>query len=85
MHLRASSTGYGLLGQQNFSLVLLWTTVWITCVKRHRACAHIGEMLGSQLLVRPSVGVLTWGNAVRTLCINKELELSTHRAAMTDK
>ena len=25
---------------------VLCTTMWISCVKRCRACAHIGEMLG---------------------------------------
>ena len=33
----------------NVSQVLLCTTMWITCVKRRRACAHIGEMLGIPL------------------------------------
>src|SRR5690348_347847 len=33
----------------NVSQVLLCTTMWITCVKRRWACAHIGEMLGIPL------------------------------------
>jgi len=31
---------------ENVLQALLCTTMWITCVKRLRACAHIGEMLG---------------------------------------
>jgi chromosome partitioning protein len=33
-------------GQENFLSALLCTTMWITCAKRPRACARIGEMLG---------------------------------------
>jgi hypothetical protein len=28
----------------------LWTTMCIICVKPRRACAHIGEMMGTPLL-----------------------------------
>jgi hypothetical protein len=31
---------------ENVVQALLCTTLWISCVKRPRACAHIGEMLG---------------------------------------
>ena len=33
-------------GHENVLQALLCTTMWITCAKRRRACAHIGEMLG---------------------------------------
>src|SRR5262249_62367702 len=52
---RSSRAGELLIG-------LLWTTVWITCVKRRYTCAHIGEMLGNPLLVRPGIRAFTWEN-----------------------
>ena len=34
---------------ENVLQALLCTTMWISCVKQRRACAHIGEMLGIAL------------------------------------
>ena len=82
---RAPVNGTGLLRKGNFISVLLCTTLWITCVKRRPACAHFGEMLGSPLPVRSFNEALTWENIVYTLCIDKELKLSTHHTAPTDK
>ena len=64
---------------------LLCITVWITCVKRDRACAHIGERLGSPLPGRTHNRVLTWENIIHALCIDKESQLSTRHAAMDRK
>ena len=50
---------------------LLCITMWITCVKRRRACAHIGEMLGIVLPGRARNRAFTWESAIRALCMEK--------------
>ena len=64
---------------------LLCTTMWITCVKRRQACAHIGEMLGIVLPGRAHDRAFTWESTARTLCMEKKPELSTRRAAIAHK
>ena len=64
---------------------LLCTTMWITCVKRRRACAHIGELLGIVLPGRARNRALTWESAIHALCIEKKTELSTRHAAIAHK
>src|SRR5208337_2668989 len=64
---------------------LLCTTMWITCVKRRRACAYTVEMLGIRLPGRARNRAFTWESAIRTLCIGKNLKLSTRHAAIADK
>ena len=84
--LEASATRDGTVFTAGELLIsLLWTTMWITCVKRRYTCAHIGEMLGNPLLVRPGIRTFTWANTVHALCINKEPKLSTHHTEATDK
>jgi hypothetical protein len=64
---------------------LLCTTMWITCVKRRRACAHIGEMLGIRGPGRAHDRAFTWESAIRALCMEKKTELSTRRAAIAHR
>ena len=64
---------------------LLCTTMWISCVKRRRACALIGEMLGIALPGRARNRAFAWESAIRALCIEKEPELSTRHAATAHK
>jgi len=70
---------------ENVLQALLWTTMWITCVKRRRACAHIGEMLGIVLPGRVRNRAFTWESAIRALWVEKERELSTRHAAIAHK
>ena len=72
-------------GQENFSPALLCTTMWITCAKRRRACAHIGEMLGIVLPGRARNRAFTWESAIYALWMEKERELSTRHAAIAHK
>jgi len=71
--------------QENVLPALLCTTMWITCVKRRRACAHIGEMLGIVLPGRARNRAFTWESAIHALWTEKEPELSTHHAATAHK
>ena len=64
---------------------LVCTTMWITCVKRRQACAHIGEMLGIVLPGRAHDRAFTWESTARALCIEKKLKLSTRHAAIAHK
>jgi hypothetical protein len=52
---------------ENVSQALLCTTMWITCAKRRRSCAHIGEMLGIPLPGRAHSRAFTWESAIDTL------------------
>jgi len=72
-------------GQENVLPALLCTTMWITCAKRRRACALIGEMLRIPLPGRARNRAFTWESAIRALCIEKEQELSTCHAVMPHK
>jgi len=72
-------------GRENFLRALLCRTMWISCVKRRRACAHIGEMLGIVLPGRARNRAFTWESAIRALCMEKEPELSTRHAAIAHK
>ena len=72
-------------GQENVLSALLCTTMWITCVKRRRACAHIGEMLGIVLSGRARNRAFTWESAIRALWTEKKAKLSTRRAAIAHK
>jgi hypothetical protein len=58
------------------------TSMWITCAKRHQACAHAVEMLGIPPAARPHIRVFSWENTTHTLYTQRKLELSTRRAAM---
>jgi hypothetical protein len=58
------------------------TSMWITCAKQHRACAHAVEMLGIPSAARPHIRVFSWENTTHTLCTQRKPELSTRRAAM---
>jgi hypothetical protein len=70
---------------ENVLQALLCTTMWITCAKRRRSCAHIGEMLGIPLPGRARNRAFTWESAIRALWMEKEPELSTRHAAITHK
>ena len=60
-------------------------SMWITCAKRHRACARAVEMLGIPPPGRAHKRVFNWENTTRALCIQKKRELSTPRAAKAYK
>src|SRR5271157_1297079 len=64
---------------------LLCTTMWSTCAKRRRACAHIREILGIVLPGRARNRAFTWESAIRALWVEKERELSTRHAAIAHK
>ena len=64
---------------------LLCITMWITCVKRRRACAHIGEMLGIALPGRARNRAFTWESAIHALWTEKKAKLSTRHAAIAHK
>jgi hypothetical protein len=70
---------------ENVLQALLCTTMWITCVKRRRACAHIGEMLGIVLPGRARNRAFTWESAIRVLWTEKKAKLSTRHAATAHK
>ena len=72
-------------GAENVSQALLCTTMWITCVKRRRACVHIGEMLGIVLPGRARNRAFTWESATHDLWTEKERKLSTRHAAIAHK
>ena len=63
----------------------LFITMWITCVKRRRACAHIGEMLGIVLPGRARNKALTWESAIHALWTERKAKLSTCHAAIAHK
>ena len=63
----------------------LCTSMWITCAKRHQACARAVEMLGIPAPGHAHERALNWENATRTLCMQKEPELSTRHAAKAHK
>ena len=64
---------------------LLCLTMWITCVKRRRACAHIGEMLGIVLPGRARNRAFTWESAIHALWAERKAKLSTRHAAIAHK
>jgi hypothetical protein len=57
---------------ENVLQALLCTTMWITCVKRRRACARLGEMLGIVLPGRARNRAFTWGSAIYALWTEKK-------------
>jgi hypothetical protein len=69
----------------NVLQVLLCTTMWITCVKRRRACAHIGEMLGIPLPGSAMTGAFTWECTIHVLWTERKAKLSTRHAAIAHK
>ena len=70
---------------ENVLQALLCITMWITCVKRRRACAHIGEMLGIVLPGRARNRAFTWESAIHALWTEKKAKLSTRHAAIAHK
>ena len=62
----------------------LCTSMWITCAQPRRACAYLVEMLGIPLPGRNHDGAFTWESAVRILCTQRKLELSTCHAAVAN-
>ena len=70
---------------ENVLPALLCTTMWIACVKRRRACAHIGEMLGIVLPGRARNRAFTWESAIYALWTEKKAKLSTRHAAIAHK
>jgi hypothetical protein len=64
---------------------VLCITMWITCVKRRQACAHIGEMLGIVLPGRARNGAFTWESAIHALWAERKAKLSTRHAAIAHK
>ena len=70
---------------ENVVQALLCITMWITCVKRRRACAHIGEMLGIALPGRARNRAFTWESAIHALWTEKKAKLSTRHAAIAHK
>ena len=71
--------------QENVLRALLCRTMWISCVKRRRACAHIGKCWGSCCRGRARNKAFTWESAIRALCVEKEPELSTRHAVIPHK
>jgi len=71
--------------QENVLSALLCITMWITCVKRRRACVHIGEMLGIVLPGRARNRAFTWESAIHALWTEKKAKLSTRHAAIAHK
>jgi hypothetical protein len=60
-------------------------SVWITCAKRHQACARSVEMLGIRLLGRTDNKASNWVNTIRALCVQGNLKLSTCHAVKAHK
>ena len=60
-------------------------SMWITCAQRHQACARTVEMLGIPLSGRAHKRVLNWVDTIRTLCMQRNQELSTRYAAKPHK
>jgi len=63
----------------------LCTSMWITCAKRDHACAHVGEMLGISSPGCCHNSVITWESPIHNLCRKRKQELSTCRAAISNK
>jgi hypothetical protein len=61
------------------------TRMWITCAKRHRACARAVEMLGIPAPGRGHKRAFNWENTARALCMQEKPELSTRHAAKAHK
>ena len=70
---------------ENVLQALLCTTMWIACVKRRRACAHIGEMLGIVLPGRAGNRAFSWESAIHALWTERKAKLSTRHAAIAHK
>ena len=64
---------------------LLCTTMWITCVKRRRACAHPGKCWGSRGPGRAYDRAFTWGERDPHPANGEKPELSTRHAAIAHK
>ena len=60
-------------------------SMWITCAHRHQACARGVEMLGIPPPGPAHKRVLDWENTTRTLCMQRNQELSTCHAAKARK
>ena len=63
--------------QENVLSALLCITMWITCVKRRRACAHIGKCWGSCYRAAPVTG-RSPGKARSTPCGRREKRNCPH-------
>ena len=48
------------------------TSMWITCVKRHQACARAVEMLGIPPPGCAHERALNWENTTRSMCTKRE-------------
>jgi hypothetical protein len=59
--------------------------MWVTCAKRHQACARAVEMLGIPPPGRAHKKAFNWENMIRALCTQKKPELSTRHAAKAHK
>jgi len=55
--------------------------MWITCAKRHQACARAVEMLGIPPPGPAGKRSSNWEDATRALCMKRNPELSTRHAA----
>ena len=56
-------------------------SMWVTCAKRHQACARAVEMLGIPPPGRAHKKAFNWENTIRALCMQKKSELSTRHTA----
>ncbi len=70
---------------ENVLQALLCITMWITCVKRRLACAHIGECWGSRYRAAAHNRAFTWESAIHALWTEKKAKLSTRHAAIAHK
>jgi hypothetical protein len=70
---------------ENVLQALLCTTMWIACVKRRRACAHIGKCWGLCCRGRARNRAFTWESAIHALWTEKKAKLSTRHAAIAHK
>ena len=59
---------------ENVLQALLCTTMWITCVKRRRACARLGGNAGDRVTGRARNRAFTWGSAINALWTAKASE-----------
>ena len=59
---------------ENVLQALLCTTMWITCVKRRRACARLGGNAGDRVTGRARNRAFTWGSAINALWTEKAPE-----------
>jgi len=50
----------------------LCTDLWMTCVKQRWLCVQAGEMLGIAVPDHAHNRIVSWQNAIHTLCIEKD-------------